>query len=225
MPSQPSPSRPARLIAASERPPMMMGTGSGRRGGDDCFVKVEEPAVEGDRLAGQQLAHDGQAFIHPQAPGRRVHPADRDFVAILAAYPDAEDEPSGGEPGDVGQLAGHQDGMAQRQQVHAAVDGQRGVKHRQRRGLHEPVEPQAGETDVVAAADVVDAFLLGLRQECAGSLRALLEQPGRREHADPGGYSRAAPCLRWPRRRGDYCPAVHVACFLSFSSLRCDPGE
>ena len=210
MPSQPSPSRPARLMAASERPPMMMGTGLGRRGRDDRFVKVEEPAVEGDRLAGQQLAHDGQAFIHPQAPGRRVHPAAGDFAAILAAYPDAEDEPSGGEPGDVGQLAGHQDGMAQRQQVHAAVDGQRGVKHRQRGGLHEPVEAQAGdETDVVAAADVVDAFLLDLRQECAGSLRALLEQPGRREHADPDGASRAAPCLRC-RRRGDYCPAVQL---------------
>ena len=142
--------------------------------------------MEGDRLTGQQLAHDGEAFIHPPAPGRRVHPAHRDFAAILAAYPGPEDEPPGGEPGKVGQLAGHQDGMTQRQQVHTAVDGQRGMKHRQRGGLHQPVEPRAGETDVVAAADVIDARLCGLREECAGSLRALLEQTERREHADPG---------------------------------------
>jgi hypothetical protein len=151
--------------------------------------------VESDRLAGHQLAHDGEAFIHPQPPGRRVHPADRDFAAVLAAYPGPEDEPARGEPGDVGQLAGHQDGMAQRQQVQAGVDRQRGMKHRQHGGLDEPVEAQAGETDVVSAADVVDACLLHVRQECAGSLRALLQQPGRREHADPGGGSRAACCL------------------------------
>ena len=136
------------------------GNRLGRRGGDDRFVEVEEPAVEGDRLTGQQLAHDREAFVHPLAPGRRVHPADRDLVAVLTAYPDPEDEPPGGEPGDVGELAGHQDGMAQRQQVHAGVDGQRGMKHRQRGGLHEPVEPQRRrKAHVVAAADVVDACL------------------------------------------------------------------
>ena len=32
MPSHPSPSRPARLIAASERPPMMMGIGAAGAG-------------------------------------------------------------------------------------------------------------------------------------------------------------------------------------------------
>ena len=167
MPSQPSPSRPARLIAASERPPMMIGIGAAGAGSDDRLVEVEERAVEGDRAPGQELAHDGEAFVHPRAPGRRVHPADRDLVAVLAAHPDPEDEPPGGEPGDVRELAGHQDGMAQRQQVHAAVDGQRGVEHRQRGGLDEPVEPHAGEeAHMVAAADMVDARLGGLRQEC-----------------------------------------------------------
>jgi hypothetical protein len=75
--------------------------------------------------------------------------------------------------------------MAQRQEVHAAVDGQGGVKHRQRGGLYEAVEPHAGETHVVAAADMVDARLADVLQERAGSLRALLEQAERREHADP----------------------------------------
>jgi hypothetical protein len=98
-------------------------------------------------------------------------------VAVLAAYPRAEDEPPRREPRDVGQLAGYQDRMAQWQQVHAPVDGQRGVRHRQRGGLHEPVEPSSGEADVVAAACVIDAFLTGAGQEWAGGLRVLLEQP------------------------------------------------
>ena len=58
-----------------------------------------------------------------------------------------------------------------------------------------------------AQQNVVDAFLVDVRQEGAGSLRALLEQPGRREHADPGGYSHAAPCLRW--RPGLLCAPGH----------------
>jgi hypothetical protein len=65
--------------------------------------------------------------------------------------------------------------MAQRQLVHAKVDRQGGMKHRQRRSLDEPVEPHAAEADVVAAADVVDACVLGLRQERAGRLRTLLQ--------------------------------------------------
>jgi hypothetical protein len=83
--------------------------------------------------------------------------------------------------------AGDQDRMAQRQEVDAGVDGQRRVQHRKPGGLHEPVEPEAGdETDVVSAADVVDAFLCGLREERAGRLGALLEQTGGREDANPG---------------------------------------
>ncbi len=76
--------------------------------------------------------------------------------------------------------------MAQRQQVHAAVDGQCGMEQRQRGGLHEPVEPCTGKAHVVSAADMVDARLGGPRQECPGSLRALLQQAGGREHAHPG---------------------------------------
>jgi SAM-dependent methyltransferase len=110
----------------------------------------------------------------------------RTVVAVLAAYPGPKDESAGGEPSEIGQLTGYQDGMAQRQLVHAKVDRQRGMKHRQHRSLDEPVEPHAAaEADVVAAADVVDACVLGLRQERAGRLRTLLQQAERREHADP----------------------------------------
>ena len=67
------------------------------------------------------------------------------------------------------------------------------MQYGQRGGLHEPVEPEAGdETDVVSAADVVDPCRCHLGEEFAGPLRSLLEQPGRREHADPCGHSRAA---------------------------------
>jgi len=153
MPSHPSaepPGPPDRGVRAA---PDDDGDRRGRGGEDERLVEVEERAVEGDRAPGQELAHDGEAFVHPRAAGRRVHPADRYLVAVLAAHPDPEDEPPGGEPRDVGELAGHQDGMTQRQQVHAAVDGQRGVEHRQRGGLDEPVEPQAGEeAHMVAAA-------------------------------------------------------------------------
>ena len=110
------------------------GDGRGRRGRDDRVVKVEERAVEAGGRAGQELAHDGEALVHPQTPGRRVHPADRDFMAVLAPHADSEDEATGSDPVDVRELAGHQDGMAQRQQVDAGVDGQGGMKHGQRGG-------------------------------------------------------------------------------------------
>jgi hypothetical protein len=141
--------------------------------------------VKGDRCARQELAQDGEAFVHPQTPGGWVHPADRDFAAVLTAYPDSEGEPPGSDPVDVCELAGHEDGMAQRQQVDAAVDGQCGMEHCQRGGLHEPIEPYAGKTHMVSASDMVDARLADPRQECPGGLRALLEQVEGREHADP----------------------------------------
>jgi hypothetical protein len=78
------------------------GNRLGRRGGNDRLIELEEGAVEGGRLTGQQLAHHGQAFVHPQAPGRRIHPADRDLMAVLAAYPGPKDESARGEPSEIG---------------------------------------------------------------------------------------------------------------------------
>ena len=128
MPSQPSPSRPARLTAASERPPTMIGIGSAGAGEMTASSRSKNVPWKVTAFPVSKLAHDGEAFVHPPAPARRVHPADRDLVAILTADPDPEDQPPGGDPGDVGELARHQDGMAQRQQVHAGVDRQRGMQ-------------------------------------------------------------------------------------------------
>src|SRR5580658_8367744 len=69
------------------------------------------------------------------------------------------------------------------------------MQHRQRRGLHEAVEPAAAEeTYVVAAAYIVDACVRDLRQELPGGLLVLLEQVKRREHANPGGWSADSLC-------------------------------
>jgi hypothetical protein len=161
------------------------GNGRGMCGGDERLIKVEELAMEGDRCARQELANDGEAFLHPQPSGGRVHPADRGFVAVLTTHPDTEDEAPRSDPVDICELPGHQDGMTQRQQVHAAEDGQCGMEHGQRGGLHEPVEPCAGEAHVVSAADMVDARLPGPRQQCPSSLPAPFQQVEGRKHADP----------------------------------------
>src|SRR5690242_18514477 len=83
----------------------------GRRGRDDRLVQVEERAVEAHRATVEQPAEDGQALIHPAAARRRVHPAYRDLVAVLATYPNPKDKPSGSELGEVRQLAGYEHGM------------------------------------------------------------------------------------------------------------------
>ena len=108
-------------------------------------------------------------------------------MPVLAADADAEDEPAGGDPGQVGELAGDQDGVAERQEVHAAMDGQRGVKHEQRGGLDQAVEAHAAEADVVAAAERGRCPPAGLRQERAGGLRVRGEQAEGRKHADADG--------------------------------------
>jgi len=62
------------------------------------------------------------------------------------------------------------------------------MEHRQRGGLHEAVESEAEEADMVAAADIVDARLPGLRQKVPGHGRVPAGQQGdRREHANSGG--------------------------------------
>ncbi len=196
------------------------GNGGGRCRCDDRVLEVEELAVEGDRLAGQELTHDGEAFVHPQAPGCRVDAADRDFVAILATDADAEDKPSGSDPVDVGELPGHMDGMAQRQQVHAGMDRQRRMEHRKRGGLQEPVEPNARkEAHMIPAANMVDARVTQLPQEHPGSLGALLEHSERRKHANPGRRvpgSRVLRCGGWADRR----TAAHVVFPHSSCALR-----
>lgn len=165
----------------------MIGIGAAGARRDDRVVQVEERAMEADRRTGQKLTKDGKALIQPLAPRCRVHSAHRDLVTILATHPNSEDEPARGEPCEVSEMAGHQHGMAQRQQVNTNVDRQCRMEHRQRRGLHEAVGPIAEEAHVVAAADIVDVGLPDLRQKFAGGCRIPVEQAEWREHADPGG--------------------------------------
>ena len=110
-------------------------------------------------------------------------------MAVLAADADAEDQAPGGEPLDVGQLAGDQHRMAQRQQVEATVDLQRGVQLGQRRGLHEPVEARTGEeAHVIRAADMVEACVADQGEIGPGRGRIPVEQVDGREHAHPDGW-------------------------------------
>ena len=195
MPSQPSPSRPARRIAASDRPPMMSGIGTGGAGAMTASSRSKNapwkltavPAMSWRRTA-------RHSFIRsPRVAGSTPHIE----ISWRSSPPTPTPKTSraGSELGEVSELAGHQHGMAQRQQVNADVDGQRRMQHRQRRGLHEAVEPAAAkEAYVVAAADIVDARVRDLRQELPSGLLVLLEQAKRREHANPGGWSADSLC-------------------------------
>jgi hypothetical protein len=147
-------------------------------------------------------------------------------VAVLATDPDTEDEPPRSQALDVRELAGHQDGMAQRQQVHAGVDRQRGMKRRQRGGLHEPVEPHAGEeAHVIAAADMVDARLGGLRQERPRGSWAMPEQVERRKHAHPRRSGRRLYRCRRARGRAGHWRAAHAAFSPWLGVLRWGRGQ
>jgi hypothetical protein len=108
-------------------------------------------------------------------------------VTVLSADAHPEGQPPGREPLEVRELPGHQDWMAQRQQVQAARDPQRGVQRDQRRGLQEPVVAQAcDEAHMVGAADMIDARRRDLVQEGPGGDWNPVQQIGGREHADPG---------------------------------------
>ena len=129
-----------------------------RRRDDEHVVQVEELAVEGRRLAGEQRAQHLEALVHATATRARVDAADRVLVRVLAADADTEDQAPGREQLEVGDLAGDERRMAKREQVDGHVDRDGGVGHRERRRAQEAVRPRADEeTDVVGRADVVEA--------------------------------------------------------------------
>ena len=99
----------------------------GRRWDDQRQVEVDMAAMEGERSATEQPPNRGQALVHAPPAGRRINPAHLDLVAVLAADADAEHQPARGKALEIGQLPGHQGGMAQWQQVHPGVDRQRRV--------------------------------------------------------------------------------------------------
>ena len=106
-------------------------------------------------------------------------------MAVLAADAHTEDQATGRELVEVGELARHEDRMAQRQQVHAGHDGQRRVQHRQRRSLQDAVEAGPDEeAHVIAATHVVDAGVVHT-SEIRRRVGGIPERPGRREDPDP----------------------------------------
>ena len=111
-----------------------------------------------DGLAGGQAADDLERLVQPAAPGRRIHAGVGDLAAVLAADPDAEDQPPGRELRDRRQLPRRHHRVPQAREVdtdehiEAIVGGEHG-----RRG-DQPVESRATvEADVVAGGDVVQA--------------------------------------------------------------------
>jgi hypothetical protein len=80
------------------------------------------------------------------------------------------------------------------------------MEHRERRGLHQPVEPDVGEAHMIGAAQVVDARVADPGQEAASGRRALLQQAEWREHADPRRPGRLVRLVRpagpWWLRHG-----------------------
>ena len=113
--------------------------------------------MERDRLAGEQRAQHLEALVHATAARARVDAADGVLVRVLAADADTEDQPPGREQLEVGELAGDERRMAQREQVDRHVDRDRGVGHRERRRAQETVGARADEeAHVVGGADVVE---------------------------------------------------------------------
>jgi hypothetical protein len=118
-----------------------------------------------DFLALQQPSGQVQRLIRPAAACRGIHTTNLKLVSILTADPDAEHEATGGQSGDLGQLARHRDGMAEGQQVQADVHRNRTLSGQHRGRDRHTVEALAVvKADVVSDMDVVDA-LSGLLDE------------------------------------------------------------
>jgi hypothetical protein len=129
-----------------------------------------------------------QAFVHAASARRRVHPADLDLVAVLAAEPDAEGESTRSELGDRRELTGDGDGVPQRQQVQADVHGQLGLGREQRGRVDQAVGTGSDEeADVITDAQVVDARVgdpTERRVLALGIAVGRCERVGEEPHAD-----------------------------------------
>ena len=75
-----------------------------------------------DGLAAEQGPHDGEALVHAPPPCSGVDAADLELVGVLATEPDTEEEATRREGGKVSHLAGHGDGVAEREQIDRAGD-------------------------------------------------------------------------------------------------------
>ena len=129
-----------------------------------------------------------QALVHSASTRLRVDAADLDLVAVLAAEPDAEREPTRRELRDRRELAGNGDRVAQWQQVHADVHGQRSLNREQGGCADQPVGTRADEeADVITDTQVVDARVGDLSERRAQPLRIAVgrfERVGEEPDAD-----------------------------------------
>jgi hypothetical protein len=104
----------------------------------------------GDRLAGPQLAHDGQALAEPCAAFVERHAAGLVLLGKLAAHADAEDEAPFRQMVERRDLLGDRGWMAQGQQVDVRAEHQAPAQHGGLRELHQRVEDRDREGDVIA---------------------------------------------------------------------------
>ena len=151
-----------------------------RVGGLPLLVQTSEGAVDGNGLAplrflDQRARRSAQAANFVRESGRITFSGsalewplvagsqDRlswmiELAGIVAADPDPEREPPGGERAERRDLTGDRGRVAKRDHVDAGFDRHRLVRAEQRRRLDEAVGAAAGgEADVVADRDVVDA--------------------------------------------------------------------
>ena len=130
-------------------------------------LELDEPAVEGDRLAGPERAHDVDGLVEPRTPLLHGDAAGIELCGELAAYARPEHEPSAREMVDRDDLLRDRGGGAQRHQVHAGTEGQPLGYRRRVAQAHERVEDRRGVRDVLAAPQRVESHVLGQRDRLA----------------------------------------------------------
>ncbi len=145
-------------------------------------MQCEVRSVVVDGLTRHQLTDDVQRLVHPAAPCCRIDTTDLDLVGILATDADAEQEPARRQGGEVGELPGDGDRVAQREQVHGGVRRHSLGHRKDSRSAEQSIESGADdEADVVAHPEMIKATLLGELDQGTTSRR--LEQADAREDA------------------------------------------
>jgi hypothetical protein len=115
-------------------------------------------------------------------------------VAVLAADPDAECEPTRRQLRDGRELSGDGDRVPEREQVHPDVDRKLGLSCEQRGGTDEAVGTCSDEeADVIADAEMVDARVGDLAERGAPPLvirAGHLQRVGEQPDTNTGGRGR-----------------------------------
>src|SRR6516165_10854085 len=175
----------------------------GRGGAKTRLVQLEELAVVGDALAGQQPSHDIQRLVHTPAPGPRVDPAGEDFAPVIAPDAQPEREPTGSELGYGEDLPRHQHGVTQNHEVDGKVHAEFIGGGGDGGGVGEPVVADTVlEHHVIADHDVIHARLVHpveqaspVRLERGADYRGPTHPgAGHQIHAEPRGGGGACLC-------------------------------